>query len=209
MAACILLNGDRPSRDFAKEIAENKTVYCCDGAANWACEYGIAIDVLMGDMDSIDKGVLNSISKSGIRLVQLNKEKDATDGEEAMDAAVRDGHKQIILLGATGDRLDHTIYNMYIMMRGHKAGCDVRALSENGEVFVTNSSFWVEGHIGTTLSIVPINDNVFVEKTEGLYYPFLQKTLRHDSTVFMSNRLTKSNAKVELSGGYVMVVITK
>ncbi|MDL2289319.1 thiamine diphosphokinase [Clostridia bacterium OttesenSCG-928-F22] len=207
--ACILLNGEKPSKDLACDITRGVKVYCCDGAADWAAPYGIAMDFLVGDMDSIHPDNRKKAVSSTTRVIELNPDKDITDGQYALELAIENGEREMILLGALGGRIDHTIANINMMIAAHKAHRGCKIITDSCELFVANTSFLVQGTIGQTISILPIDANVHIRSTTGLFYPCKNTTLQHENTLFISNRFSKEEAGVFFDGGYVLVIIQK
>ena len=79
-----------------------------------------------GDFDSLSgagKAYLESLDHT--EIVRLNPEKDDTDTQSTLNLAIRRGAKNILILGATGGRLDHFIGNMGLLGYGRQKGVNV------------------------------------------------------------------------------------
>ena len=82
-------------------------------------------------------------------IVRLNPEKDDTDTQSTLNLAIRRGAKNILILGATGGRLDHFIGNMGLLGYGRQKGVNVIladaqnyiCLVENGHIIRKDSQF--------------------------------------------------------------------
>ena len=93
-------------------------VIAADGGQMHLRKFGLDSDVLLGDFDSINDAELKKIkSHNKPELITFPKEKDYTDLELAINAAIERGATDIVLLGVTGTRLDHTTANIHLMYK--------------------------------------------------------------------------------------------
>ena len=76
-----------------------------DGGAELARMLGLSVDLVVGDMDSISAETLAGIE----RVERHAAEKDATDLELALVAALRFEPERVLVLGGGGGRLDHLL----------------------------------------------------------------------------------------------------
>ncbi|MGI6174915.1 MAG: thiamine diphosphokinase [Christensenellales bacterium] len=206
--AVILLNGTPPQKELAVRYTRDTAVYCCDGAAKWAQEYGIEIAYLIGDMDSLDSRILDHYIACGVHIRKLQEEKDETDAQIALQMAMEDGAMQITLLGATGKRLDHMMGNLMLLKKAYDAGCEAYIVDEYSRVYVQNGAFEIQGRAGQLVSVLPMGENVRCVATKGLYYPCSDKLLRNDEPLFLSNYMTQERAYIHLDG-YAWVVLSE
>ncbi|MDX1373278.1 MAG: thiamine diphosphokinase, partial [Nitrososphaeraceae archaeon] len=118
---CIILaNGKSPNKkviSFFKKLGFNYLI-CADGGANSAVKLGLIPDLIIGDMDSIAKETINHFEGKS-RIVKLKRQND-TDVEKAIKYAIKNKYKEVLLLGAAGDRLDHTYCNLGIVLKFYK-----------------------------------------------------------------------------------------
>ena len=88
-------------------------VVAADGGAHGAAQAGIAVDELVGDLDSIAPDRLAALEASGASIEAWPRDKDASDTELAVRAALRHRPGRIVILGALGgSRLDHALANV-------------------------------------------------------------------------------------------------
>ena len=83
-------------------------VICADSGLEIAHNCGIKVDFLLGDMDSIDKTLLEKIDNSVCKEV-FSKDKDFSDTELAFIHTKKIPHNKIFLIGGSGGRVDHFI----------------------------------------------------------------------------------------------------
>ena len=91
----------------------------------------------------------------------------------ALEEAVLRGAGEILLLGALGDRLDHTLANILLLIPWSSRGIRVRLVDENHEAQVVTgpASFAVMGETGDTVSLLPITPTVTGIDLEGSRHP--------------------------------------
>ena len=109
MKKCIILaNGKPPHKnviEFLKEKGYN-TLICADGGANSARKLNIVPDYIIGDLDSIGESTLKYYSGKSV-IKKINRQDD-TDVEKCLKFAIGKNAAEAVLVGVTGDRLDHT-----------------------------------------------------------------------------------------------------
>ena len=71
----------------------------------------------------LQKGFGNE--KKEIKVIRLRPEKDDSDTQSAMNYAIRNGAKRIIILGATGNRVDHLMANFGLLVLAKNQGVEV------------------------------------------------------------------------------------
>src|SRR6478672_8650223 len=113
MDALILAGGDLASRVELDEAwpgwdASIGLVVAADGGARHAATLGIAIDRWVGDGDSITRADLDALVAAGVPLERTRPDKDESDTELAIEAAIRLGASSVVIVGALGGpRIDH------------------------------------------------------------------------------------------------------
>lgn len=106
-AALLLGSGeDVPRHPPALNLAET-FIICADGGAVLARKWGVAPNLILGDLDSLDGETLTYWQEKGVPVQRVPAEKDETDLELAVDFALEQGVEKIILVGAWGSRVDH------------------------------------------------------------------------------------------------------
>ena len=128
MIDTVIVSGGMIQKDFAldfiRKIEEERKgkkllLLAADRGLDFFLETGLVPDIVDGDFDSLSgagKAYLESLDHT--EIVRLNPEKDDTDTQSTLNLAIRRGAKNILILGATGGRLDHFIGNMGLLGYG-------------------------------------------------------------------------------------------
>ena len=100
-----LIVGNRPLTNNIIDLSKNKLIIAADGGADRLLEYEILPDKVIGDLDSISEKTATKLEDWLI----LNKDIQNTDLEKAVDYATERGAKEILIVGWSGGRIDHTM----------------------------------------------------------------------------------------------------
>jgi len=104
----ILANGDFPSHPVPLAALEGADrIVCCDGAAQALVDRGRMPDLVVGDFDSASHDLVALLEG---RIARMPRQDD-NDLSKAFELCIAHGWKDIVILGATGGREDHSIGN--------------------------------------------------------------------------------------------------
>jgi thiamine pyrophosphokinase len=186
-------------------------VIAADGGAAALDRLGRLPDRLVGDLDSAPPALVERLEAAGTRIDRHPSDKDASDTELAIRAAVHDGADQVDLLGATGgDRLDHELANLFLVADPDFAGIDLRAIS--GRTIVralrSGSRLGLRGGIGDLVTLLPIGGDVEGVSAVGLRWPLDEATLPMGRSRGLSNVVVGPGASITLADGVLLVVET-
>src|SRR6476646_243393 len=107
MDALILADGDRPTRDELDTTwpgwdSTIGLVVAADGGARLAGSLGVAIDRWVGDGDSLPEVEIAALEAAGIPLERTRRDKNESDTELAVAAALRLGADGVVVVGGLG-----------------------------------------------------------------------------------------------------------
>jgi len=110
--AVILANGVFPTHEIPlQELKSSKYIVCCDGAINKLEKAEIEPYAIVGDLDS-----LNADLKLKYRdIVHHFANQDTNDLTKAVNWCLKNGFSDITIVGATGERDDHMIGNVFLL----------------------------------------------------------------------------------------------
>jgi thiamine pyrophosphokinase len=177
---------------------------CADGGARHLRALDLTPDLLVGDLDSIDADSLAWMESRGVLIRRYPVEKDWTDSELALQAALEDmgaGGGEVWMIGAFGDRLDHVLANMG--MAATLAARGIRAWLTDGTTYLLcikgpddiKIDLDTLGLDDPYVSVIPSSGASLTGVTlSGLVYPLCDATLAPGSTRGVSN-LVKSGCR--------------
>ncbi|AEE91156.1 Thiamine pyrophosphokinase [Tepidanaerobacter acetatoxydans Re1] len=207
MKAVIFGGGDIENYEKVKKyLSCCSIVICADSGARHAFNMGVVPDLLVGDMDSISPADMEKVQKWGVKKQNFPSEKDFTDTELAVCEALKLGADEALLLGGLGNRPDHSLANIFLMVSFKQQGLELKLADGNWEMFLIDEPVEIEGKEGDILSLVPITPKVTGVTTEGLYYPLKGETLLMGPARGISNVFLTSAAKVEIEQGLLLAV---
>lgn len=198
---CIIIgNGKIKDYDYIKSfIGEDDYIICADGGYNHAKKMGIAPDIIIGDMDSV-QGFDGETQK-----IDYPCEKDFTDGELCVEYAKEKGFSSLLLLAMTSERLDHTISNILMLAEFRKA----KIIDDENEIFILKDSLVLENKKGRTLSIIPVYCDLLNVTTRGLKYPLKRETLYFGKSRGNSNIISEDKCEINIEKGIGIVIVVR
>lgn len=210
MAALIIGSGS----DIEKSRIENikaDYVICADGGLEKAEKLGLRPDIILGDFDSVAPGILERYKSLNIETVTYPSEKDYTDMELAVECAVKKGFNHIVLIGASGTRLDHTVANIMLLDKYHRMGINIEIIDNNNHIKIISDNAdveirYVKNHF---VSLVPVTETIEGLTLEGFKYPLDNVKVKRGSALLISNEITRDEGRIILKKGTALVFVSK
>jgi thiamine pyrophosphokinase len=197
----VIAHGAIPStKIIGPLIAGAKSIVCADGGANVAARLGIHPDAIVGDCDS-----LSSATRRKFRNAEIlhRPSQYATDLEKTLDYCLENHVRSVIVVGATGKRLDHTLSNMSIIRKYHDR-ISIRCIDQYGEAFLCTKRISCTASIGQVVSLVPLGKCRGVT-TGGLRYQLTRETLEVGVREGQSNVAIKTRVKISVNQGTLLI----
>ncbi len=203
----IFANGVVPELVSVRQLFHDGDVlYAADGGTRHALALGLKPSVVVGDLDSLRPDERQQLDAAGVQIHQFPRDKDKTDLELALDLAIEAGHREILIVGALGGRLDHTLGNLALLSDARLSTCDIRLDDGVEETFFTRDRCEIRGKPADIVSLVPWGEKVTGIFTEGLRWPLNNETLFSDRTRGISNEMLHEMAFVKLKSGLLFVI---
>lgn len=204
MRIVAVLNG-RIDVDICNYVTNDTFIICADGGGNYLYQKGIVPNLLIGDMDSIDKDALNHFKNNNCEIVLFNPEKDQTDGQLVIDKAMEYNPCEIVVFGGLGGRIDHTLGNVQLLYRMTQKGIKGVFVSENEILYMTDKMLEIKGNVGDTVSVIPyVKDTVIT--LSGFKYLVSDFEFKLDTPIGISNELESEVGIVDVKQGTAIVV---
>lgn len=210
MKAVVAANGELHARD-ERHLADADLIVAADGGARLVERMGRLPALVVGDLDSISiSGALRrAVDQGAVEVDRRPVDKDETDTELALAAALRAGADRVVVLAATGGgRLDHTIANVLLLANPAHRRRDVRLAAGGSQVRALHGpeSLVLDARRGDTVSLIPVGGDAVGISTEGLAFPLHGEALAFGSGRGVSNRVVAVPAAVSVASGVLLVV---
>jgi thiamine pyrophosphokinase len=188
-----------------------RIVVAADGGARLADPLALRIDQWVGDGDSLGRDELDELRAAGVPIELVAADKDESDTELAMLAAVDRGATDVTILGGLGGpRLDHALANIALL--GHPAlqGKTARILADRSRVTLLTGPATLElkGRIGDLVSLLPLGGDADGVTTDGLRFALRDEELKAGPARGLSNVRLTQVARVRVVRGRLLVVET-
>ncbi|QRX63143.1 thiamine diphosphokinase [Dysgonomonadaceae bacterium zrk40] len=196
-SALIIANGRYPEHAMPLSlIREASFIVCTDGAANDFIARGGVPDAIVGDCDSISQENRERFAA----IIHPSADQETNDLTKSVQYCVAEGRKEIVIVGGTGRREDHTLGNISLLAEY----CQLAQV-----VMVTNwglftpiaGSTTFQSFRGEQVSIFAI-DTVPLT-TSGLKYPLQQRVLTNWWQGSL-NESTGDNFRIETEGRMIV-----
>jgi thiamine pyrophosphokinase len=221
--ALILADGTAPTRARLDAAwpgwdAGITVVIAADGGARHAVALGVRPDRWVGDGDSIEPAALEALAAAGVPIERSAAEKDESDTELALMAALDAGAETVTILGALGGvRIDHALANVGLLAHPALVGRQAWLYDEQAariSLLVApdgkgqQASRDLAGRAGDLVSLLPVGEPAQGVTTRGLRYALASEPLVSGRTRGVSNVRTEPVARISLESGRLLVIET-
>lgn len=198
MRAIIITGGTINDYTYYKTfIKPEDTIICADSGYDHAVKMGINIDILIGDLDSI------SSVPENVPIIRYPVDKDQTDTELALNYVKNKGFTEILLIGAIGTRLDHSIANIFLLTQFN----NTIIIDETHKIMI-GSNLYLHETEGTIVSLLPLTHCSGIY-TENLKYPLINASMAVGYSRGISNVTTEEKATIKVKEGIMLVIIVR
>ncbi len=195
----ILADGTFPSHYKAlKKLKNADFIIACDGASDKLLNYGKIPNLIIGDLDSVSKEILAKYKDIILKVAR----QDNTDLMKAMDWCVEKGVKEVVILGATGGREDHTIGNLFSIMT-YASKLRLQLYTDTGYFVTLDRTATLKTYAGQQISLFSQPQKMRIT-TEGLKFPLNNEALPHLHSGTL-NEAEGENIKLIFEEGVLLV----
>ena len=214
MKKTLIVSGGNINLDFLNEvILEEKfdNIIASDKGLEALDRLRITPDYIIGDFDSINKKILNKyINNKTIKIAELNPEKDYTDTNMAIKLAMEILSTNIIIIGAIGTRIDHTIANIHVLKEALDNNVECMILDENNKIKLVNKKtiIYLDKKY-KYISLIPLTSKVEGITIKGFKYSLLEEDLEIGKSLGVSNEQIENRATIDLKSGILILIQSK
>ena len=198
--ALILTGGPLPLE--LGPLPDAEMVIAADEGIDNARQLGMPVDLLVGDLDSASDG-----SEAFAGSVQRHPvDKDQTDLELALAAALAAGMKSVTVVGTMAGRVDHALGNLLLLTADRWQALRIDARIDSARAWVVRDRVVVDGAPDELLSLMAIGGPATGVSTSGLAWPLDSALLESGPGLGLSNRMTGPTAKLSVQQGVLLVI---
>jgi len=205
--ALIVGNGEPLSPElFGELMADGPLLLCADGGANAVARYGRTPDYVVGDLDSVTEE--NKVGLPEERLILVDADDTGTDLQKVLLQAKRLGVTEATLIGVTGGRTDHTLWNLSLLklFGGDMA---LRIVDDYCEIRLIRGSIRFRAEAGQKISLSPLSGPVAGIRTAGLKFPLRGEILGPGIREGISNEVVENPVEVSVEAGDLLLVVQR
>ena len=193
MRRCILVgNADIKEYEHIKKALKPDDFFIfCDGGLKHMEKLGVNPDLIVGDFDSHPNPHMD------VETIALPCEKDDTDTFYAVKEALKRGFEEFLLVGVVGNRFDHTMGNISILLYLDSVGKKGTIIDDYSEMEIVSDSpaYVEEGY--SYFSLLNMTGCAKGIRIEGAKYPLDEGEITCEYQYGISNEV--------LPGGKVCV----
>jgi thiamine pyrophosphokinase len=198
--AIILTGGDPVAPTLRHRLPRPDLVVAADSGYHLAQLLSMRVDLLIGDLDSIDPDV----DLSDTEVLRHPPDKEKSDLELAIDAASARGATNLVVVGGGGGRLDHLLANAAVIAAYSEA--PVQWFTGAEIVYVVSGTQVIRGSIGDLVTLLAAGGDARGVTTRNLRYPLDRETLPFGSARGLSNVMLTTEAEVTVESGVLIAV---
>ena len=194
-----------------REIKNVNLVIAADSGLHTATNLGLTVDVVIGDMDSVNAKALTDADSQGTKIIRHDTDKNFTDLHAALLYAAEHGAQKMIVVTAGGGRLDHQFGVIAAMFDPRLGQIQVEALWDNSEIFAlqgpTSCDFSAE--LEDIVGLQAFGAVAAGISTTGLRWKLNNESLFSHETRGVSNQATQTRVAVSVLTGQLLVIHQK
>lgn len=213
--AVVVAGGSKTESDL-RVVERASLVVAADSGAEFLRQHKLVPDIVVGDFDSCHPDTVARFRDLGVPVVCLERDKDKTDTEVALDLIAGKGFDTAIIIGGTrGRRLDHELANVFLIEHYARKGMDVIIHSQDSVIFGVSGDEGgpairrrvFAGNPGDWVTIMPITSRVTGAVSSNLKFPLKDDVLYRGSTLGVSNEMLDSIASIAITSGFALVLL--
>lgn len=199
----ILLGGHvQPTARLLRQVAGSRTIAADNGMAH-AEALDLAVELWVGDFDSATPELM--ARHPDIEREVHPQAKDATDSELAVDAAVRRGARELLLVGGFGGQSDHALSHVMLAVKLAREGLAAMVTSGSEEAYpLIPGRHRLDLPAGSRVSVIALSD-LGALSLSGVQWPLDRRHVLFGSTLTLSN-VVLAEAEVSLESGHGVII---
>ena len=200
----VIVSGGELNEEFTLSVLREEAgcVIGVDRGMEFLYHHQIMPSYIVGDFDSVDQTIAAYYrDETDVPIREFNPVKDASDTEIAIRLAMTLGCKEMIILGATGGRIEIPF----------QAGVEAQILDPQNRIRLIDGDTVIKKDeaYGPFFSVFPLGAEVYHFNIEGAKYPLTDHTLSPYDSLCVSNQWLEDEVKISFMNGIVIMMETK
>ncbi len=174
----------------------------CDGGLYHMEQLRVKPNYIVGDFDSY----LNDLP-TDVPIERLPCVKDDTDTVAAAKLMLQKGFSDFLLIGFTGQRLDHTLANIGVLLMLHDHHATAKMIDDYGEMYIADQTpILLNKGCCSFFSLMSV-DGPFSDVTiSGAKYPLHNASVMPSYQYAISNEITEEQCQITIGRGRALFV---
>lgn len=211
----VIVSGGMLEEDFVLPILkseETEFVIGVDKGLEFLYKHEIKPDYIVGDFDSVSRELVDYYREElNVPIREFNPVKDASDTEIAVRLCLGLNRKSILILGGTGNRIDHLWANVQCLQIALQAGVDARIVDSHNQIRLLDSDITLKKSeaFGPYFSLFPLEMPVDELSIRGAKYPLQNHFLKPSDSLCVSNEFAEDEVTISFVYGKVILMETR
>ena len=211
----MIVSGGMVEKDFALPILKSEDtefIIGVDSGLKFLYDNEIKPDYIVGDFDSAPRSLVSYYREElNVPVREFNPVKDASDTEIALRLCIGLNRKEIWILGATGNRIDHMWANVQCLQIALDAGADARIVDSHNQIRLLDKGITLkrEEAFGKYFSLFPLELPVDDLSITGAKYPLKDHFMKPDDSLCVSNEFAEDEVDIWFAFGKVILMETR
>ena len=211
----VIVSGGMLEEDFVLPILkseETEFVIGVDKGLEFLYKHEIKPDYIVGDFDSVSRELVDYYREElNVPIREFNPLKDASATEIALRLCLGLNRKSILILGGTGNRIDHLWANVQCLQIALQAGADARIVDSHNQIRLLDSDITLKKSeaFGPYFSLFPLEMPVDELSIRGAKYPLQNHFLKPSDSLCVSNEFAEDEVTISFVYGKVILMETR
>lgn len=203
MRCYIFASAEIQSYEWLKNIDfDDSFIICADGGLKHIKKLGLKANVWIGDGDSLKED-----EPLAEEVITFPPQKDNTDTDLAVEFALKNGYKEIIIIGGIGGRIDHEFSHFCLLRKILERGASGFLVDEKNIITMRDRTFEIKDNGKKYVSFFPFGEDVIDFSVKGLKYECEGIALSSKEAKASSNSFKNGEtATISFDKGCVLVI---
>lgn len=211
----VIVSGGELDEEFTLSVLQEEEsgyIIGVDRGMEFLYEHEIAPNYIVGDFDSVNAEVAEYYqTQTDVLIREFNPVKDASDTEMAIRLAMSLGCAELIILGATGGRLDHLWANVQCLAIPFRAGIDAKIIDSQNRIRLIGEKTVLKKDemYGKYFSLFPLGEEVYGLDIIGAKYPLHNHVMTPYDSLCVSNQIEGDEVVIDFTAGIAILMETR